>query len=118
MAHARITKHWKQKFNPEGPFIFTRSLMLEDGRVAVGDDVPDYLSSNKHRMLMWWKANRIALKNWNYPLGVPMTKKEIEARDKAEAPLYEKLGGAWFLFQDGTKAHGKKQLEAKLATLV
>ncbi len=118
MAHVRIIKHWKQVFNENGPFIFTRSMQLEEGRCAVGDNVPSYLADNKHRMKFWWKANRIALKNWNYHKGVPMTEEEIVARDVAEAPLYEELGGAWFLFQDGTKAHGKKQLEAKLATLV
>ncbi len=111
----RIVKHWKQVFNPQGPFIFTRSLMLEGGRCAVGDDVPEYLSSNKHRMSMWWKADRIALKNWDYEKGVLMADEDIKARD---VPLYKKLGGAWYLFPDGSKAHGKKQLEAKLATLV
>lgn len=105
----RVVKHWKQKFDPAGPFIFTRSLMLENGRCSVGEDVPEYLSKDKHRMRMWWKADRIALKNWDYDKGVPI---------EAEAPLYKELGGAWYEFADGTKAHGKKQLEAKLATLV
>ena len=66
---------------------------------------------------MWWKANCIALKNWNYPEARPMTTGEIATRELDNAPLYKELGGAWFLFQDGTKAHGKKQLEAKLAAL-
>lgn len=118
MAHDRIVKHWKQVFNPAGPFIFTRSMQLEEGRCSVGDDVPSYLSDNKHRMEIWWKADRIALKNWNYPEARPMTFDEVEARDEANAPPYANLGGAWFLFPDGEKVHGKKALEAKLATLV
>ena len=109
MAHARIVRHWKQKFAVEGPFIFTRSMQLEEGRCSVGDDVPDYLANDKHRMRMWWKADRIALKNWDYEKGIPLEAPELP---------YIELGGAWFLFPDGTKAHGKKQLEAKLATLV
>jgi len=111
----RIVKHWKQVFNENGPFIFTRSMQLEDGRCMVGDDVPSYLSDNKHRMKMWWQADRIALKNWSYPEARPMTKSEVEARDVS---VYADLGGAWFLFPDGEKVHGKKALEAKLATLV
>ena len=110
----RIVKHWKQVFKPGVPFIFTRGTRLEEGFALVGSTVPDYLADDAHRMKMWWRANRIALKNWDYLKGQPMTDDEVSVRD---VPLYKELGGAWFLFQDGTKAHGKKQLEAKLATL-
>jgi len=118
MAHDKVIKHWKQVFDPNGPFIFTSSMQLEEGRCSVGDDVPDYLAQDRHRMSIWWKADRIALKNWDYDKGVPMTPLQVHERDEAEAPLYEDRGGAWFLFKDGTKVHGKKALEAKLATLV
>ena len=73
----RVVRHWKQVFNIEGPFVFTRSLQLEEGRCMVGDTVPDYLSSNGHRMKMWWRGNVIALKNWDYPEARPMTDEEI-----------------------------------------
>ena len=106
---SRIVRHWKQKFDINAEFIFTRGTQLEEGLALVGDDVPEYLRSQGHRMKIWWDADRIALKNWDYEKGIPK---------EPEAPLYEKLGGAWFLFPDGTKAHGKKALEAKLAELV
>jgi len=103
---ARIVRHWKQKFDPSEPFIFTRDTQLEDGVVPAGEDVPEYLASQSHRMKIWWKSGRIALKNWDYDQGVP-----------AQAKPYKELGGAWFLFPDGSKVHGKAQLEAKLAEL-
>ena len=105
----RIVRHWKQKFNPTADFIFMRGMQLEEGFALVGSDVPEYLRSQAHRMQIWWDANLIALKNWDYDKGVPTD---------PEAPAYESLGGAWFLFPDGKKVHGKKALEAKLASLV
>jgi len=104
----RIVRHWKQEFDPAGPFIFTREMQLESGKVPAGSDVPEDLAADGHRMKVWWKGGRIALKNWDYELGVPKA---------ADEPLYEDRGGAWFLFKDGTKVHGKKALEAKLASL-
>ena len=107
MAHNRIVKpHWKQRFHVDGPFVFLRSVMLEEGRVQVGDPVPDYLAEDKHRMKMWFNGDIVGMAHWDYENGCP------------KAPAYESLGGAWFLFPDGEKVHGKKALEAKLATLV
>ncbi len=105
---SRIVRHWKQKFDLNAPFIFTRGTQLEEGLALVGSDVPEYLRSQGHRMKIWWNANRIALKNWDYDKGIPK-----DAKDS-----YTKLGGAWFLFPDGEKVHGRKALEAKLAALV
>lgn len=111
---SRIVRHWKQVFTPAGPFIFTRGTQLEEGFALVGSDVPGYLSDRGHRMKIWWNAGRIALKNWNYDEGRDMTPDEISKRDQ---PDYESRGGAWFIFPDGTKVHGKKALAAKLAEL-
>lgn len=105
---SRIVRHWKQKFDPSASFIFTRGTKLEDGLALVGSTVPEYLRLKSHRMKIWWNANRIALRDWDYALGIPK---------EPELP-YDSLGGAWFLFPDGEKVHGKKALEAKLASLV
>jgi len=110
MVHNRIVKpHWKQRFCVDGPFVFLRSVMLEEGRVQVGDPVPDYLAENKHRMKMWFNGDIVGMAHWDYVNGVPK---------EAEPEAYVDCGGGWYLFPDGEKVHGKKALEGKLATLV
>jgi len=101
-------RHWKEKFDPAGPFIFAKSVQLETGRAMVGDDVPDELAANGHRMQTWFRGGYISMKNFDHDAGHMV---------EPEPLPYKELGGAWFLFPDGTKAHGKKQLEAKLASL-
>ena len=100
----RIVRHWKQKFDEDAALIFIKRVQL-DGSVAMpGDTVPEDLRSQRHRMKVWWRAGFVALKDWDYENGVP-----------AEEPSYEDRGGGWYVFADGTKVHGKRALEAKLA---
>lgn len=98
-------RHWKQQFDPAGPFVFAKRVRLETGMAEAGTDVPGDIAQNTHRMKTWFRGGFIAMKHFDHDEG---------RMAEPEAPAYEDCGGGWYLFPDGTKVHGKKALAAKL----
>ena len=94
----KLTRHWKQVFDPDADFIFLKKM----GEYSVGDTVPKDICSG-HRAKVWWRGGFIGLKDWDYEKGKPTS-----------GPKYTALGAGWYQLADGTRVRGKKELAKAL----
>jgi hypothetical protein len=87
-------RHWRQQFNRNAEFIFTRSYSMDgDTVLPAGSVVPAEVKADLSKLRALWHARRI----------------ELAPTQKATA---KHLGGGWYevVKQDGTveKVHGRQ----------
>jgi hypothetical protein len=88
-------RNWKERFDLEAEFVFTKSLRYGDGYVYPGDRVPKE-EIKAHRLRVWWNGGFIS------------------RADSATAPKREEIRveqrGAWYrlTFPDGTQKNIRK----------
>ncbi len=60
-------KHWKQRFNPDATFVWTKSLLFSGERTVAGDRIPKKLSENRNKTRRFWDIGVIELQMFTAP---------------------------------------------------
>lgn len=60
-------RHWKQRFNKDAKFVWTRSILYAGATTVAGEIVPDELSKNAIKLRRFWESGVIELKEFKAP---------------------------------------------------
>lgn len=97
---ANRLRHWKQRYDADAKFVFTRRLKLGLDKkkpwVLPGDPVPSGDVRIKGRLKRWWHAGVIALADWESPeaareKALAKQAAELEEAREAVAEISERL---------------------------
>ena len=61
----RRRRHWKERFDPAAPFLFTRSTRFDGKKHLIGDPVPP--ESSVRSLKKMWRAGRIVRADFEPP---------------------------------------------------
>lgn len=61
MRSFRRVRHWKQRFNRDGSFIWSRAILFKGVVTKSGEPIPCSLSDNKNKLRRFWNSGTIQL---------------------------------------------------------
>lgn len=83
----RSFRHWKQRFDPNAEFVFTRRVRVgpKDAPWVPAGTVVDKVL-HKRRLVTWWWAGLIAIKDWTPEKGRAIDRARQERRLGIQPP--------------------------------
>ena len=127
MIRVRKLRHWKQRFDKNAAFIWSKSRTYAGVAFVPGDKIPDELNAHKAKLRRFWESNVIELAEFEAPNvatgqreSAMATTSETSETDLPDGVTVEKGKGSWFLVStpDGVeKINGQKALNALLEEL-
>jgi len=89
-------RHWQQVWDPNPPFVFRQSLLIEGKRVAFGDPVTPELrkSLGMNRLRRWWDAKVIEIADFDpatRTTSEPVAKEPLGPEGKQKATTKKKV---------------------------
>ena len=57
----RKFRHWRQRFDPNGPFIWRRRTTFGPETYEPGDPIPDLLQAHKAKLRRFWESQWVEL---------------------------------------------------------
>ena len=60
-------RHWKQRFDKNVSFVWSRSILFGGSYTKVGEIIPDVLSKNPIKLKRFWESRVIELKDFKAP---------------------------------------------------
>lgn len=118
----RKLRHWKQRWDKNADFVWTRYTVYAGERCEPGNPIPDDLRAKPTKLRRFWESGRIELAEFEAPNVATGQPEKPRLDDLPEDVIVEQLGGSWFLVRtpvepDGVKVNGKRALAALLDNL-
>ncbi len=122
MAHVRKMRHWKQRWQKDAKFVWSRPTTYGCHPYKPGDDLPEELMKQPTKLRRFWESRRIELKDFEAPnVATGQTEDEQSKEPEGEVGVtVTKLKGPWYLVDTGLdkiKVKGKKARDQLLEEL-
>jgi hypothetical protein len=121
--YTRRLRHWKQQYDPNAEFVFTKPITYGPKKYKAGDKIPDELFDNKTKLRRFWESKTIELYAFETPdvtTGQVAEQKPWDEIDLPEGLTVEQGNGSWLTIKHGeeeAKVNGVKGLTEYIATL-
>ena len=107
----RKLRHWKQRYNPNAPFIWRRRVLWGGKLTTPGDLIPDDLAANKAKFRRFWESQWIELAEFEAP---NVQTGQVDTDALPAGVVVDKRGNDWYVvgLPDGSerKIQGKRAL--------
>jgi hypothetical protein len=67
MRRIRKLRHWKQRFDKNARFVWSKSTTYGNKRYRPGDDIPEDLAEKHTKLRRFWESHRIELAEFDEP---------------------------------------------------
>ena len=67
MRPVRKLRHWKQRFQKDADFVWSKAVTWQGTQVKLGDKIPEVLSNNTNKVRRFWEAGVISLMDFSAP---------------------------------------------------
>ncbi len=119
----RKLRHWKQRWDRNADFVWSRRTIYAGVTYTPGDPIPDDLAARPTKLRRFWESKRIELAEFEAPnvaTGQAEPEPDADALDPPEGVTVTPGNGSWFTVgtADGdVNVNGRRALERLLGEL-